>query len=100
MDQEFFEFVGIDAQELKAQVAAGKTDGEILEWIQTHSQNKPSLAAISAWSDWLEQRGPTDLEMREFYQDEHRRLAPQRQDLATWFDLLDLDDYVSFGGRP
>jgi hypothetical protein len=100
MDQQFFQFAGIDAEELKAQVAAGKADGEILEWIQTHARNTPTPAAISAWSASLGQAGPTDLEMREFYQDEHRRLAPHRQDLANWFDLLDLDDYVLFGGRP
>jgi hypothetical protein len=25
--------------------------------------------------------------------------APNRDDLSTWFDLLDLDDYASFGGQ-
>ena len=27
------------------------------------------------------------------------KLAPKRTDIVTWFDLLDLDDYVSFGGK-
>ena len=26
-------------------------------------------------------------------------LAPERDDIVTWFDLLDLDDYISFGGQ-
>jgi hypothetical protein len=26
------------------------------------------------------------------------KIAPKREDIATWFDLLDLDDYVTFGG--
>jgi hypothetical protein len=100
MDEEFLEFTGITATDLKAQVALGKGDGEILEWINAQAPNKPSAAAIAHWSHFQEQKAPVDLEMREFYQEEHRRLAPHRTDLATWFDLLDLDDYVTFGGAP
>jgi hypothetical protein len=29
----------------------------------------------------------------------HKAGAPKRTDIVTWFDLLDLDDYVSFGGK-
>ena len=29
----------------------------------------------------------------------HAKMAPKRRDIFTWFDLLDLDDYVSFGGQ-
>jgi hypothetical protein len=36
---------------------------------------------------------------REFSHDLHAKIAPQRGDIVTWFDLLDLDDYVSFGGK-
>jgi hypothetical protein len=28
-----------------------------------------------------------------------QKIAPNRDDLTTWFDLLDLDDYASFGGQ-
>jgi hypothetical protein len=27
------------------------------------------------------------------------KVGPNREDIVTWFDLLDLDDYVSFGGK-
>ena len=27
-------------------------------------------------------------------------LAKTREDIKSWFDALDLDDYVSFGGKP
>ena len=26
-------------------------------------------------------------------------ILPRMLDIVTWFDLLDLDDYVSFGGQ-
>ncbi len=99
-DQRFLEFVGVDAGALKKQLAAGKGDGEILEWIQKSAKIKRTEAEIAAWSRHCELRAPADPESREFFQDEHKRIAPKREDIATWFDLLDLDDYVSFGGQP
>jgi hypothetical protein len=98
-DQQFLTFAGIDAEALKQQLAAGKGDGEILEWIQTHATNKRTPAEVDAWSAYQEGRVPTDCESREFFQEEHTRLAPKREDIATWFDYLDLDDYVLFGGK-
>jgi hypothetical protein len=59
-----------------------------------------SARRIGAWSAFVEQRAPADAESREFFHDTHKKIAPKREDVATWFDLLDLDDYVSFGGKP
>jgi len=28
-----------------------------------------------------------------------KKFAPAREDIQTWFDLMDLDDYCSFGGK-
>jgi hypothetical protein len=42
---------------------------------------------------------PSDPESREYFDDIHKKVAPQREDIASWFDLLDLDDYASFGGK-
>jgi hypothetical protein len=100
LDQQWFAFTGVDAEALKQQVATGKGDGEILAWITANASTKPNPSQIAAWSALQEQRAPMELEAREFYQDEHKRLAPHREDLATWFDLLDLDDYFTFGGQP
>jgi hypothetical protein len=99
-DQHFFEFAGIEASALQAQVATGKSDGEILDWITANSKTKPTPSGIMAWSRYQELRAPCDLEGREYFQEEHRRLAPHRTDIVTWFDYLDLDDFVFFGGKP
>ena len=99
-DQRFLDFVGINADALKKQLAAGKADGEILEWIQTEAQHKRTEAEIAAWSVHCALRAPADTESREFFQGQHAKIAPKREDVVTWFDLLDLDDYVSFGGKP
>jgi hypothetical protein len=99
MDERLLSFLGIKAQELQKQLATGKGDGEILEWIQKHGKHKHSDAEIAAWSAQAEQRVPSDVESREYFHDLHRKTAPKREDIASWFDLLDVDDYVSFGGK-
>jgi hypothetical protein len=100
LDLRFFSFVGIDPEALKQQLAAGKSDSEILQWIEAKGQHKRSAAEIASWSAWQEQRAPMELESRQHFQEVHAKVAPKREDVATWFDLLDLDDYVSFGGKP
>jgi len=99
LDQRFLDFVAISAAALKKQLATGKGDGAILAWIQAHAKFKPSAPEIAAWSAWQDARVPTDAESREFFNDLHQKYGPRREDIASWFDLLDLDDYVSFGGK-
>ena len=99
MDQQFLGFAGLDPKALKAEVAKGKSDGEILAWVQAKAKPRRTEAEIAAWSAHQEQRAPSDVESREFFHDEHKRIAPKREDVVTWFDYLDLDDYVSFGGK-
>ena len=99
LDQRFVEFAAIDAEALKAQLATGKGDGEILEWIMETSKTKPSPVEIEAWSVFAERRVTSDVESRGFFNGLHSSCGPKREDIATWFDLLDLDDYVSFGGK-
>ncbi len=99
LDAHFFQYAGIDAGSLKKQLALGKGDGEILEWIQSNSETKPNPWQISAWSSYHETRVPSDVETREFFNEYHKTSGPKRNDIAGWFDVLDLDDFVSFGGR-
>ncbi|HZR20114.1 MAG TPA: DUF5069 domain-containing protein [Verrucomicrobiae bacterium] len=98
LDQRLLTFLGLDAEALKKELAAGKSDGEILEWLQKHAKHKHSDPEICAWSDLAEHRAPADVESREYFHELHRKTAPKREDIATWFELLDVDDYVSFGG--
>ena len=88
----------LDAAALKEQLATGKSDSEILVWIEQNGQYKHSENEIAAWSAYQETRVPSDTGSREFFHGIHVKIAPQRADIATWFELLDVDDYVSFGG--
>jgi hypothetical protein len=99
LDQRFFSLLQLDAQAFKAEVQAGKGDGEMLRWVMQSAGRKLADHEIFAWSAYQEARVPTDLETREFFHGLHRAAGPAREDIGSWFDLLDLDDYVSFGGR-
>jgi hypothetical protein len=99
LDQRFLEFAGINPKALKKQLAAGKGDGEILAWIHANAKHQRTDSEIAAWSAYAEQRVPGDPESREFFNGLQAKVAPKREDIATWFDLLDVDDYVSFGGK-
>src|SRR5262245_59285475 len=50
LDQRILEYLGIDAIALKAELANGKGDGEILSWIQANQKNRHIPADIAAWS--------------------------------------------------
>jgi hypothetical protein len=100
LDQRLLEFLGLDPERLKEQLAAGKGDGEILEWIKENVKNKRTDAEVAAWSELAERRVPADTDSRGYFNELHTKTAPNREDVQTWFDLLDLDDYVSFGGKP
>jgi hypothetical protein len=97
LDGRFLEFVGIDAEALKPHLAKG--DGEVLAWINTNAKHQRTPPEIIAWSAWQEQRVPDNVEGREYLNEIHKAGAPNREDIATWFDLLDMDDFVSFGGK-
>ncbi len=99
LDQRFTSFAGIDAEALKKELAAGKGDGEILEWIEKNAKNKHSEVEIREWSAYAAMRVPSDVESRQYFNELQSKVAPKREDIATWFDLLDVDDHVSFGGK-
>jgi len=101
LDRYFLEFVGVDPTELKAEVAAGKGDGELLEWILGKARHRRLPHEVEAFSTWHERRVPTTLEKRaKFSQIQDSSPAgSRRQDIGSWFDLLDMDDHASFGGK-
>ncbi len=100
LDQHFVNFVKIDPAAMREQLAAGKGDGEILNWIHETASQKRTPWEIEQWSDYMLRRGPdSDAETRGYFGEMLGKISQTREDITTWGDLLDLDDYVSFGGR-
>ena len=100
LDQHILNFAGIDPKKLLAQLKQGKGDGEILEWIQASAKHQRPSWEIQQWSDYHDRRGPdSDAETLEFFAKYVAKLTTKREDIKTWADLLELDDFVSFGGK-
>ncbi|MBI3875622.1 MAG: DUF5069 domain-containing protein [Verrucomicrobia bacterium] len=100
LDQHIINFLGIDPNALLEELKKGKGDGEILEWIQANAKHKRAPWEIQQWSDYHDRRGPdSDAETLQFFAEYITKLTKTREDIRTWADALDLDDYVSFGGK-
>ena len=99
LDKRFFAYVQIEAEALLAQLATGKGDGEILTWITETAGYKPGDWEIAQWSAFQEARTASSVKAREHAAKQLATLAPNRTDVITGFDFLDLDDHVSFGGK-
>ena len=97
LDYDFLDFVGLTHEEVKPHLA--KSDTEILEWINANAKFKRTAPEIAAWSLWQEQSPPDNPKSRDYFNELHKKGAPNRTDIFGWFDVLDMDDYVSFGGK-
>ena len=99
LDKSFFEFVKIDGEAVFEEIKKGKGDWEILEWILANAAHKPTAWDIAQWAAFVEARGFDTVQQKERILNETKRINEKRTDLVTRFDLLDLDDYISYGGQ-
>jgi hypothetical protein len=100
-DQHLINFLGLDAGALREQLATSKGDAEILEWIGANAQHQPAPWEIEQWSDYMLDRTPdSDEETLIFFFRRVGSFSKTREDIQTWMDLIDLDDHVTFGGKP
>ncbi len=98
-DGHFFRFIGIQPEALFEKAKTGAGDWEMLLWVNENAPVKRTPLEISQWSDWTATVAFNDVEMREWFTEQIKRLNPARDDLRGTFDYLDLDDFVSFGGK-
>ena len=100
LDQRFLSFTGIDAEALKAEAAKGLGDADMFSWIEKSALYKRSDYEVEQWSRFREEAVPSDNESREYISAQIAKAGGEaREDIGTWFDYLDFDDYVSFGGK-
>ena len=99
-DQHLVRFLGFDPEALLKELAAGKGDGEILEWVLSEAKFPRPPWEIETWSAYLDKRGPdSDAETLSGFAEYVGQHTKTREDIKSWFDALDLDDYISFGGK-
>jgi hypothetical protein len=96
LDVQFFTFTGIGHEAMLAEIKSGKSDIQILEWVNALAKRQPY--EVAAWSAWLELRGPGGAEGHEWIASVIKGNKSARDDIRSFADLLDFDDYLSFGG--
>jgi hypothetical protein len=90
----------LDPDALLKELATGKGDGKMLEWVKAHSKTLRSPWEIEAWSAYMDKRAPdSDAETLAYFAKHLGRLSKTREDIKTFFEFGELDDYVSFGGK-
>ena len=69
---------------------------------QRHAQRLVGRRNVAAaFVPPADERGPDgDVETLEFFAERVGAVSKMREDVKTWFDYLDLDDHVTFGGKP
>ncbi len=90
MDRAVFAFLGIDGEKLLEVIRNAKGDAEI------EAYTRPFVAAktaeeITRWNREFLASEPSG-ESREFFLNLRQQVAPDRTDVTTWADLLDLDE--------
>jgi hypothetical protein len=63
-------------------------------------QDPARSVEIEAWSAFMDKRTPdTDAETLASFAEHLGKLSKTREDVKTFFEFGELDDYVSFGGK-
>ncbi len=97
LDKQFFTFTGLNADAFLPEATKGVSGTQMLAWVRARTARLP--AEIEAWSDWLMRHSPGGSDGHQWMATTLKAAAPDRDDIRGFADLLDLDDYVSFGGR-
>lgn len=90
MDIAVFEFLGLDGDELVAVIKNAKTDAEIEAYLKPFVEKK-SPGEIERWNHEWVTRKPQG-ESQNFFLNLRNEIAPDRTDVTSWADLLDLDE--------
>ncbi len=91
MDKHLFEFLGIDHAALLEEIKT-KSDADVSAYVApfVHAKSADEIAAFNA--DWLKHGPAPGSESEKFFLELRGQVAPDRTDVTSWADLLDLDE--------
>ena len=90
-DERCIAFLRVEYPALVERVKQGGSDGEILEWAFTHGR-KPSEEEIEVWNEFMRKRGLKDGGSERLQQRKAESGFPERDDIQTFFDYIDMDE--------
>jgi hypothetical protein len=90
MDQAVFGFLGIDHEQFLDVIKNAKSDSDIEAFVKQYVDKK-SPDEIERWNaEWLSHK--PEGKSLEYFVQLRDQVAPDRTDVTTWPDLLDLDE--------
>ena len=84
-------FLWIEYAPLVERVKEGGTDEEILDWVFNQGRT-PGAEEIEIWNDFMRKRGWNDEMSERLAQRKRESGIPDRGDIQTFFDYIDLDE--------
>ncbi len=93
LDNVFFDFTGITADDFKEKVSDGSTDDEIAAWIQKKSKATSSRDIIQWNNDFRYKRiSEMPIELQEFLEGYIPEFIPAGKIVYYWFDVYDIEE--------
>ena len=93
-DKPLFAFLGTNGKAFARKVTELESDAAIEDWVRAEFLADKTPAAIEAFNEERRSWRPDD-HSQGYFDKLKAQVAPNRPDVTTWFDLLDLDE-----GRP
>lgn len=95
-DKPLFEFLGTNGEEFARKVEELGSDDAIAAWVQAQFLARKSRDEIEKFNaERMRWHPDPGSHSAHYFEDLRSHIAPDRKDIVTWFDLLDLDE-----GRP
>jgi hypothetical protein len=92
-DKPLFAFLGTTGPEFARKVKELQSDDAIADWVKAQLLSQKSPEEVARFNDdrmhWHPEPGSPSAE---FFKNLRSQVAPGRDDIVTWFDVLDLDE--------
>lgn len=92
-DKPLFAFLGTNGDDFARKVRELGTDEAIASWVESEFLSKKTPSEIANFNAermrWHPDPGSPSAQ---YFDDLRKKIAPDRSEIVTWFDLLDLDE--------
>ena len=93
LDQVFFNFAGISAEDFSTFVATGASDCKVAEWISEKAK-KVTKEELVAWNNDLRYKRISEMpiELQVYLEDYIPEFIPANKIVNYWFDIYDIEE--------
>jgi adenosyl cobinamide kinase/adenosyl cobinamide phosphate guanylyltransferase len=95
VDNMFFEFTGVTADQFKDFVATGASDEEVAAWVEKHAKRRERIEVIK-WNNGLRYKrlSETDDHIQEYMEDYIPQFVPKhlQHHIDYFFDIYDAEE--------